>query len=292
MIRFDGSVYIIAECGSCHDGDLDQAMRMIEVAKTAGADCAKFQWWSSAERLASRRNASDYLETYRRYQVPFEWLPQLQQECARQAIDFMCTTYLPEDVWRIVPFVDTMKIASFEAGDLYHLSAHIGPRLYGKDVVVSLGLGGNPRWIQSIVGVDVPTEEGWSSISRRGRLYFMHCTSAYPAPVIDLHLRRIRYVDPTLYGFSDHAHASSTLSGAVAVGAGAIILERHIRLVSTDEHNPDAPHAMLPQVFAEYVGNVRWAEAAMGRSNAALNVADTPQSEELMRPFRVGRGTL
>src|SRR5256885_12074363 len=52
---------------SCHDGSLEKALRLVEIAAACFADAVKFQFWSSAEALAERRHAPDYLETYERY---------------------------------------------------------------------------------------------------------------------------------------------------------------------------------------------------------------------------------
>jgi sialic acid synthase SpsE len=247
-------VFVIAEAGSCHDGSLEKALRLIRTAKVADADAVKFQFWSSAERLAERRHAGDYLEVYRRYQLPPDWLKPLRQHCDEVGIEFMCTTYLPEDVATIAPFVERFKIASFEAADLEFVRRH---QKYPKPIYVSSGMLGLTE-LQGLVK--------WCGLALT-RDVILHCVSAYPCPSQDLHLRTIA---ETAYGthgvmfggLSDHTH--SLLAGAVAVGAGAEVIEKHFQLDDTDPKNPDAAVALGRRALRQYIANIREAEVLMG----------------------------
>ena len=232
--------FIIAEAGSCHDGQFRRALDLIQVAKAAEADACKFQYWSSPERLAERRNAADYLDVYRRYQMPREWLEPLAAQCAHDGLEFMCTTYLPEDIPVVAPFVKRFKVASFEAGDERFLQAHT---VYQKPLIVSTGMSGGLL----AVGVPYPTE-------------VLHCVSSYPAPLDQANLGVLR--NPAYAGYSDHTR--HVLTGAFAVCAGARILEVHFRLDDTDTSNPDYGTALSPSELGEYVANVRLAERMMG----------------------------
>src|SRR3954471_22983798 len=132
-----GRTFIIAEAGSCHDGSLEKALRLVEIAGACLADAVKFQFWSSAEALAERRRAPAYLEAYERYQLPAEWLPRLQARAEALDIEFMCTTYLPADIATVAPFVRRFKVASFELGDDEFLKAH---ERFSKPIVASTGM--------------------------------------------------------------------------------------------------------------------------------------------------------
>ena len=249
-------VFVIAEAGSTHDGDLDKARRLVELAKACDADAVKFQFWSSAERLAERRRAPDYLETYRRYQMPRAWLEPLWRACEVQEIEFMATTYLPEDVATIAPFVSRFKIASFEAADLGFVRAHFA---FEKPLYVSTGMLGVPE-MQRLV---------WSGAAGLDldRDVLLHCVSAYPCPPQDLHLRTIAEMNygidgVALRGLSDHT--PSLLAGAVAVGAGAVVIEKHVKLHETAPTNPDAAVALGPRWLRQYIAQIREAEVLMG----------------------------
>lgn len=273
------TTFIIAEGGSCHDGSLDKALQIVEVAAAAGASACKFQFWSSAERLAARRQSGPtYEEIYRRYTVPAEWLPILKGACDGVGLAFMSTCYLPEDIAVVDPFVDHFKVASFEAADMGFIRAHY-QFLYNQNrwLIVSTGLQGDDTLSPLMAERSAAAQRGALSVT----LKLLHCVSAYPAPVSSLALRQIRTMG--FDGFSDHAAAGWIASGAVAVALGARILEVHIRPETMDENNPDAPHALRPGQFRRYVQHVRMAEAAIGdepwrRHNPA---------EDAMRQYKV-----
>lgn len=263
---------VIAEIGSCHDGELEKAYRLIETAKAAGADVVKAQYWSSAERMVERRKAPEYLEVYRAYQTPKAWLPLLRERCEAVGVQFACSSYLPEDVWTVAQQTDIMKIASFEANDEEHLAQHAWWLQKRKTVIVSLGLGAD--------GIKACRALGWAyQEAALDGLRFLHCVSSYPAPVDQLALSRIA----RLRGYSDHSVAHLETMGALAVAAGARIIERHIRLDDTSPDNPDASCGMSPAGFQRYVDAIRQAEAAMGDGSCGMQPCETD-----MARYRVG----
>lgn len=256
---------VIAEIGSCHDRSIARAMDLVDTAAICGADAVKVQYWSSAERLAARRQAPAYLSIYQDYAMPLLWLPVLAKRAALRGIEFLCTAYLPEDVDAIVPHVRRIKIASFEAGDA-ELAHAVRARLSIVPTIISCGMGAKATGRLTAL---------WGTVNTS----FLHCVSAYPAPTDQLELARIRHYD----GYSDHASPDLTWTGALAVASGAKILERHLRSDFTTVDNPDYPHAMTPLAFGEYVRHVRFAEVACGdRTHMGPVPAEAP-----MLPYRV-----
>jgi len=277
------NAFVIAEMGSCHDGSLHKARQLVEVAKECGADAVKAQYWSSAGRLARRRNAQVYQEVYEKYRVPEDWLPELKAHADDVGIEFMCTSYLPEDVWRVAEYCQRLKIASFEASDRELLTAHVAPMRAGKKLYVSCGMGASRTMVQDwlVRGLEP---------GRPIPIRFLLCVSAYPAPVEELRLARIRahsWLDdsPPFTGFSDHSPPDHTWTGALAVAAGASTIERHFRREHGDPSNPDYPHAMNPRAFHEYVRHIRFAETVMGYTENFTPHGYVP-SEQPMRAFR------
>jgi N,N'-diacetyllegionaminate synthase len=242
--------YVIAEAAGTHDGYAERAMQLIDLAKAIDADAVKFQWCSSPQRLAVRRNAHEYVEAYRLLNFPVDWFHSLRARAKDQGLDFLCTVYLPEDVAVVAPFVDKFKVASFEAGDDDFIEAH---SRYMKPIIVSAGMGQDP------VGSRV-----------------LHCVSAYPAPVDEMNLSRLAYMD----GLSDHSQ--HPLTGAFAVCAGADIIEFHFRLQQTSPGNPDFVVARDPLAAKQYVQNIRLAERMMGSGERKIQ-----PSEESNLKYRV-----
>jgi N,N'-diacetyllegionaminate synthase len=259
-----GRTFVIAEAGSCHDGDITQAFKLVTAAKEAGADACKFQWWSSAERLAERRNAQKYLPVYQKYKVPDVWLSWLHLACVANGIEFMVTCYLPEDIPFVDLWVKRFKVASFECNEDF-VKAHYQ---YKKEIIVSTGMKDEEDYA-------TPNAGQWWMIDKNVRL--LHCVSAYPTPLDQANLS----VLGSLYaGYSDHTH--NVLTGALAVAAGAKIIEVHFRLDDTDPENPDYATALSPGQLKDYVYLIRQAEMMMGDG-----VKKPQPAEEAMMAYRV-----
>ena len=253
---------IIAELGSSWrfgSDHLANAERMIREAKSCGADVAKFQWTSDAKAMAARRGLGlDAATMYERYlQFDKDWLTALKASCDLHGMEFMCTVYLPQDIPVIAPLVKRMKVSAFESKDSAPKSFVEECYATGKKVVISINPDAcQPRRIPHIS-------------------YFLHCVSKYPTPLEEAQQNKLAdyYIgddgEPylTFHGLSDHT--VSTLTGAVAVGTGATIIEKPVRLWDTPQDNPDYGHSLIldsdgeDMSFAAYVRNVRAAERCM-----------------------------
>jgi len=256
--------FIIAEAGSNHEGVLGNAMKLIDVAKEAGADAVKFQYWSSPERMSQRRNAPD--KPFYKYAMPERWLKIIHTYCNAKEIEFMCTVYLPEDIETVAPFVKRFKISSFEAMDEEFTMAHVK---YEKPLIISTGM---------------ITDDEMEDLPYTGIVTtYLQCTSAYPAPISEANLLHLFSPDnPNTYcdGFSDHT--KSLISGAVAVGLGADIIEKHFKLESTSPEAPDFEVSLYPGQLRAYIKNVREAELLLGDGEKKIQ----PSEQENVR-FRV-----
>lgn len=253
--------YIIAEAGSCHDGDLRLATDLVAIARDAGCSAVKFQFWSDPNQLADRRRAPEkYRAIYRQYAMPADWLSTLSHHAERANIGFMCTAYLPADVAVVAPYVTHFKVASFEAQAWDLAEAHV-PFLK-KD-----RLAGRDRWLVMSRGMGADHASG-IPFDLLHAVKFLLCTSTYPAPVGELNLMRLQRSsamdEDVLDGFSDHSDPAMTWTGALAVAAGAEIIEAHVRHPQTNKDNPDAPHAMTWPQLGDYVRHIRFAESALG----------------------------
>lgn len=268
----DGRTLVIADPGCTHEGNFGAMMSLVDLAALAGADACKFQWTSDPVELAARRDAADYLPYYQWLAFPREWHAILAARCGAVGIRYACTAYLPQDVEVVAPHTDFFKVSSFESGSgslmRAYLSAMAGNE---KRLIVSLGFG--QQRTDAALPVD---EESWKS-----RVDFLHCVSAYPTPDDQLALPRIRGLD----GFSDHSDPTNAATGALAVAAGARIVERHIRLEWCKASNPDYAVSMSAHGFASYVRGVRLAEVA--RMDAAFHAGAAP-AEQPMARHRVG----
>ena len=258
--------FIIAEaaCTWLHGG-LEAAYRSIRAAKECGADAFKTQWTSNARSMAQARwsrmqlearfqTVDQMAEKYQRLAWPEVWLPLLKAECDKVGIEFMCTAFLVGDFEILNRFTKRTKVSAFESKDKEFTWGviDIDP---AKDMVISSNL----------------DHHSW----RGGAIKSLYCVSEYPTTLERLGLHHLadflmgtddkphRKYD----GLSDHT--TSTLTGAVAVGAGARIIEKHVRLSDTPSTDPDYGHSLqmdgtalfvTHRTFKQYVDNIREAE--------------------------------
>lgn len=247
--------FIIAEIASSHDGDLVKALMLVAAAADSGVDAVKAEFWSDADALIARRRAYKFAEHYQRYQMPESWLPLLKAVCDSRHVEFMCSTYLPQDIAVVAPFVSRFKIAGFEVHDAAFFTAH---HRFQKPIIASLP-----------ADVEKPCGHAYANVQ------WLHCVQEYPCPLNAMQLGRIREHD--LDGYSDHTGHES--GGFSAVLAGAGIVEAHIRARNTDASNYDAGvHAITAEHFRFYVKCIREAEA---------RVAVNPALPSSMANYRV-----
>lgn len=238
--------YIIAEIGVNHEGSLEAARRLIELAREGGADAAKFQTYK-AETLASR-NSPAYWDTtkeptlsqYELFQKHDGFGPVEYEELARHAsrigIDFLSTPFDLASVKLLEPWIPFFKIASADITSTPLLRAVAAT---GKPVILSTGC--------STIG---EVETAIRTLNEAGAtdIALMHCILNYPCQDQNAHLGMMndlaRVFPDHVIGYSDHTHPDATmfiLTSAVAMGAR--IIEKHFTHDKTLPGN-DHYHAM------------------------------------------------
>jgi sialic acid synthase SpsE len=259
---------VIAEPGCTHEGSKDTLLELLHTAKACGADVWKPQWTSDPVQMCERRHIGPdhpkrdyYLRAYSWLSWPVEWHAEFKAICVRVGLKYACTVFLPSDVKTVAPYVDYLKIASFELNDI---SMHEACALAGKSVIASYGM-----CDPGAVSVDA-----WCCPD-----YRLHCVSAYPSP---LGAMNILAIDRS-YGFDGLSdHSRHLLAGALAVACGAEVVETHYRLDSCDPNNPDYAVAFPPAEFTQYIQNIRDAEIMLGSG-----VKQIQECERAMLPYRV-----
>ena len=259
---------ILAEPGSTHEGSRDAMLKLLDVAVAAGCDGMKWQWLSSAKQLCARRQAPGYLDSYRLIEGDEALLRFMARETRARGLRMACTAYLPDDLDVVAQHVDTVKLASFDARSL------LGAALQcGRSLIVSAGMSNEDELADLHRALDSPY------LARQHGL--LVCTSAYPCPVDEARLAVIRRDWwGVRIGLSDHTRYPMT--GALAVAAGAKIIEFHLRLYECPTTNKDYAVARDPQEASVYVSNVRICERALGDG-----VQRMQPSEVAMDAFRV-----
>jgi N-acetylneuraminate synthase len=275
-------VYIIAELSANHGGNFEQAAQTLRAMKAAGADAVKIQTYTADTlTLASDQpwfriqggtlwDGRTLHELYQQAAMPWEWTPRLQALAHELGLHFFST---PFD-FTAVDFLQQLdvpayKIASFELVDLPLLRKVAAT---GKPVIASTGM----ATLEEIT-------EAVETLRAAGcrELALLKCTSAYPAPPEEMHLRTLadlarRFQVPV--GLSDHTLGLAAPVAAVALGA--CILEKHF-ILSRSLPGPDSAFSLEPGEFRAMVQAVRDAERALGEVNYTVS----PQ-ESKSRQFR------
>ncbi len=257
--------FVIAEAGSNHNRDLDQAKKLIEIAAESEADAVKFQTYT-AETLYSKKTVTpNYLEgkmeqksvwhLIKDIELPREWQGELADFSRSHGLIFLST---PFDYQAIKELEDlkmlAYKIASFEIVDLPFIKEIAKTK---KPIILSTGMASMGDIEDAI---DVIRESGSNDIA------LLHCAINYPPPIDDLNLRVIKTLAKAFQvpiGFSDHS--MSTYLPSVCVALGACIIEKHYTL-SRSLKGPDHEFALEPDELKLMIRNIRETETALGSS--------------------------
>lgn len=258
-IGSDQPVYVIAEIGINHNGDVEIARKLIDVAADAGCDAVKFQKRTPEicvppEQQQQRRETPwgemSYLDYKHRVEFGESEYRKLAQHAADRGVDWFAS---PWDVPSVEFLEDlgavTHKVASACLTDDELL---VALRATGKPLIVSTGM-------STIEEVDHAV-----SLLNRDQLILLHTTSTYPCPPEEVNLRTLatlgdRYDVPV--GYSGHERGLQVSLAAVAMGAS--VLERHITLDRT-MWGSDHAASLEPQGLEHLVRDVRIIEAARG----------------------------
>lgn len=257
-------VLVIAEIGVNHDGSFARATELVRSAADAGADVVKFQIFSAdrlvhpSARLAgyqqSHAASSGPADMLRRYELPPLEVAQLIEIARGHGLTPLATPFSTDDVATIEHLcLPAIKIAS---PDLINRVLLERCARLGRPMLVSTGAASMEE-----VGQCVSWLTEW-----RVRFALLHCVSAYPTPAEQAHLGWIselarQFAVPV--GYSDHT--TDLISGALAVAAGACIVERHLTYDKTAS-GPDHAASSDPDEFADYVRLIRHAERMRGRA--------------------------
>lgn len=258
--------FIVAELGINHNGDLDLAARMIDAAAEAGADAVKFQNYRTEDFVADRSLTYEYrsrgrrvvesqYDMFKRCELTPDRLRVLKARADARGVVFFSTPTSLETLADLLALgVPVLKNGS---DFLTHLPLVAAMGRTGLPTIVSTGM----ATLAEIDGAVRAFRE-----SGNDRLILLHCTSAYPAPPEDVHLRKIPALAAAFglpVGLSDHSLGIVAAVGAVALGACCI--EKHFTL-DRDLPGPDHWMSSDPAELRQLVTAVRTLERQLGES--------------------------
>jgi len=252
--------FVIAEAGSNHNGDIDLAKELIDVAADAGADAVKFQTFRAENLYVEDSGGVEYLDDDRSIydiiesmEMPYEWVPELHDYCHDRGVEFMSTPFDERSADELEPYVPAWKVASYTSSHIPFLRHLAGT---DKPVIMSTGVHELEEVRES---VETLRDAGVSD------LVLLQCVAAYPTPLADINVRVIRTLAEefgVLSGLSDHT-LDPVAAPSAAVALGASVVEKHFTLDNSME-GPDHQFALEPNELDRMVSAIRDTEKALG----------------------------
>lgn len=259
-------VFIIAEAGVNHNGQLDLAIEMVDIAAEAGADSVKFQTFKSELEITSAAEKADYqkltsgdgeslLAMAKKLELSDSDHLYLRDYCISKNILFLSTPFES----RSIDFLDSLGMPIFKvsSGQVTNLPFLRKIGRLRKELIVSTGMATMEEIGEALnILVAAGTE--------KEKITLLHCTTAYPTPYDDANLlamHTIRNAYGVKVGYSDHTLGIEVPIAAVALGAS--VIEKHFTL-SCNMEGPDHKASIEPRELIQMVSSIRNIEKALG----------------------------
>ncbi|MGE4421180.1 MAG: N-acetylneuraminate synthase [Pseudodesulfovibrio sp.] len=260
-------IFIIAEAGVNHNGDMALARQLIDRAAKAGADAVKFQTFRAKEIVTGSAQKADYqkaasgagesqFEMLKKLELDVDAHTLLMDHCRARGIAFLSTPFDAQSLDMLIDMgVPVIKVPSGEITNLPYLRK-VGAK--GLPVILSTGMATLDEVRDAVA---VLTKAGASA----ARITVLHCNTQYPTPMADANLRAMATLAETFpecrVGYSDHTPGITCAVAAAAMSA--TVIEKHFTLDKTLP-GPDHAASMDPTELTDMVRSVREVELALG----------------------------
>lgn len=283
--------FFIAEAGVNHNGSLDRAVELIDIAADAGADAVKFQTFKaeklatvSAKRagyqVANLKEDGSQRDMLARLELSLQDHERLVEHCSRRGIRFMSTAFDSESL----AFLRTLGMPAVKvpSGDITCGPLLLQASRMGLPIIVSTGMSSLSD-IEAALGVlafgltrsgdpvgrsefDAALGSAEGRAALRANVTLLHCVTQYPAPPESVNLRAMDTMREAFglpVGYSDHTLGIEVSLAAVA--RGAVVIEKHFT-VDRGLPGPDHAASLEPEELKQLVRGIRTIEAALGRA--------------------------
>lgn len=278
---------IIAEAGVNHNGDLNLAKRLVDMACDAKADAVKFQFYHTEQLAVSTLQKTKYqkrntgcddsqFDMLKKLELSAKDMEELFWYCKSKNIQFLSSAFEEESYEYLDQLgVQILKIPSGEITN-YLLLKRLS--YLKQDIILSTGMASFDEIKDAI--------ELLESNHIQRQIILLHCISSYPTKLSDVNLRVMESLRTTFLkqvGFSDHTIGYE--AGLAAVAMGATVIEKHITL-NKEWNGPDHRVSMEPNEFKNYVNSIRRVEQALGNGAKTLT-EEEQQNKKLVRKYLV-----
>lgn len=274
-------VFIIAEAGVNHNGSIELAKQLIDVASQAGADAVKFQTFKAEKLVSKNAQKAEYQkQTTDKTESQFDMIKKLELDldthkelisyCESKNILFLSTPFDHDSIELLNDLgLEIFKIPSGEITNLPYLR-HIGK--LGKKVILSTGMADIGEIEDAL---DILIEAGTS----KEDITILHANTMYPTPMEDVNLKAMLTIGNTFdvpFGYSDHTLGIEVDIAAVAMGASCI--EKHFTLDKTME-GPDHKASLEPDELKAMIKAIRNIELALGSNMKKPSKSEMPNMQ-------------
>lgn len=276
---------IIAEAGVNHNGELQKALQLIDIAADAGADFVKFQTFSADKIVSQKAVMAEYQKTnlskedtqwnmLKKLEIPQDWYPILKAHCANRGIQFLSTGFDEEAIDFLLKWdIPLIKIPSGEITNL-PLLRHIAKK--NLPVVMSTGMADihEVSW-----ALEILMKEGL----KKEDITILHCNTDYPTKMSDVNLFAMQHISQVLdvnVGYSDHTLGIEVAIAAVALNAK--IIEKHFTIDRTLE-GPDHAASLEPLELSQMITGIRNIELAISGSGLKYPSASESKNKSVAR---------
>lgn len=268
-------VFIIAEIGNNHEGDIHLAKDMIYAAAAAGVQAVKFQT-IIPDKLVSK-SQSVRLEQLRRFAFNPDQFADLAETAQKAQVDFLSTPFALEAIPWLNELVPAFKVASGD-NNYFNLLREIANT--GKPILLSTGM----SHLEDVKKSTSVIESIWHDQGIQSTLVLLHCVSAYPTPLEQANLAAIQTLSREtgkMVGYSDHTLGIEAALFSVLLGAR--VIEKHFTLSKTQSDFRDHALSADPIEMAELVQQVKRVHGLLGNGLKTVQDAELPVSEVARR---------
>lgn len=257
-------VYIIAEAGVNHNGDINLAKKLVDIAKKAGCDCVKFQTFSADKIVTKKAKKAEYqventknndsqYEMLKKLELSYEEFKELKDYCDEIKIDFLSTPFDEE----AADLLDSIGVGAYKipSGEITNkpLLQYVAKK--NKQMLVSTGMS-TLEEVKKVID--------WIKETGNNDIVLFHCTSNYPAPFESVNMEAMLTLGKKFdypIGYSDHTKGIEI--SLMSVAYGATVVEKHFTYDKNAE-GPDHRASLEPEELCRMVEAIRHIEAAKG----------------------------
>jgi N,N'-diacetyllegionaminate synthase len=266
--------FIIAEAGVNHNGDLQLAKKLIDIALEAGVDAVKFQTFKAENLVSQRAPKAEYqkqttevaesqFKMLKKLELSFDDFVEMKSYCDQKKLLFLSSPFDLESIDWLAKM--KMPIYKVPSGEITNLPYLLKIAAVGKPVIMSTGMS---RLDEIETAVNVLQAHGCREVT------LLHCTTEYPAPYAEVNLKALGTLKEKFnlpVGYSDHTKGIEIPVAAVAMGAA--VIEKHFTL-DRGLPGPDHQASLEPLELKAMVAAIRNVELALGSGEKKLTESE------------------